>query len=69
MKKYNIKNYIRYKNDIALAIKRIKDKPWEEYNNREMIKVTIPEGYPTLNGKTRYKLPYYYYLIDANYYH
>ena len=42
MKKYNIKNYIRYKNDIALAIKRIKDKPWEEYNNREMIIKFLP---------------------------
>ena len=42
MKKYNIKNYIRYKNDIALAIKRIKDKPWEEYNNREMTIKFLP---------------------------
>ena len=42
MKKYNIQNYVRYKNDIALAIKRIKDKPWEEYNNREMIIKFLP---------------------------
>ena len=42
MKKYNIKNYIRYKNDIALAIKRIKDKPWEEYNNRAMTIKFLP---------------------------
>ena len=42
MKKYNIKNYIRYKNELALAIKRIKDKPWEEYNNREMIIKFLP---------------------------
>jgi len=42
MKKYNIQNYIRYKNDIALAIKRIEDKPWEEYNNREMIIKFLP---------------------------
>jgi len=42
MKKYNIQNYIRYKNDIALAIKRIEDKPWEEYNNREIIIKFLP---------------------------
>ena len=42
MKKYNIKNYIRYKNDVASAIKRIKDKPWEEYNNREMTIKFLP---------------------------
>ena len=42
MKKYNIQNYVRYKNDIALAIKRIKDKPWEEYDNREMIIKFLP---------------------------
>ena len=42
MKKYNIQNYVRYKNYIALAIKRIKDKPWEEYNNREMIIKFLP---------------------------
>ena len=42
MKKYNKQNYVRYKNDIALAIKRIKDKPWEEYDSREMIVKFLP---------------------------
>ena len=42
MKKYNIQNYIRYKKDIATVIKRVKDKPWEEYNNEEMIIKFLP---------------------------
>jgi RNA polymerase sigma factor (sigma-70 family) len=42
MKSYNIKNYIRYKNDVAKAIKRIKPKEWEEYNNEEIITLYLP---------------------------
>ena len=42
MKSYNIKNYIRYKNDVAINIKRIekkyKDKKinWEDYSRKEI---------------------------------
>ena len=42
MKSYNIQNYIRYKNDIAQAIKRIKTKEYEEYNNEEIITLFLP---------------------------
>ena len=42
MKSYNIKNYIRYKNDVAQAIKRLDDKPWEEYNRDELITKFLP---------------------------
>ena len=28
MKKYNIQNYIRYKNDVKQAIERLDDKPY-----------------------------------------
>jgi len=42
MKSYNIQNYIRYKNDIALAIKRIKPKKWEEYTNEELKILFLP---------------------------
>ena len=42
MKNYSILNYIRYKNDIKQAITRIKDRPWEEYNNREMTIKFLP---------------------------
>ena len=29
MKKYNIQNYIRYKNDVRAAVERLDNKPWE----------------------------------------
>ena len=28
MKKYNIPNYIRYKNDVKQAVERLDNKPW-----------------------------------------
>ena len=42
MKKYNIQNYIRYKNDVALAIKRIEKKELEEYNDKEITTLFLP---------------------------
>ena len=42
MKSYNIKNYVRYKNDIAQAIKRIPDRNWHEYNRKELTILFLP---------------------------
>ena len=42
MKSYNIQNYIRYKNDIAQAIKRIPDKNWYEYSRKELNILFLP---------------------------
>ena len=42
MKSYNIQNYIRYKNDIAQAIKRIPDKNWPEYTRKELTILFLP---------------------------
>ena len=36
MKHYNIQNYIRYKKDVEKSIKRLKNKPWEEYTRQEL---------------------------------
>jgi len=42
MKSYNIKNYVRYKNDIAQAIKRIQKKQWHEYERKELQILFLP---------------------------
>ena len=42
MKKYNIQNYIRYKNDVKQAVARLKDKPLHEYNREELITRFLP---------------------------
>ena len=42
MKSYNIKNYIRYKEDLKQSIKRLEDKPWEEYTRNELIIKFLP---------------------------
>jgi len=42
MKKYNIQNYIRYKNDVAQAIKRIPDREYYEYTRKELITLFLP---------------------------
>ena len=36
MKKYNIPNYIRYKNDLIIKLKLIEDKPIENLNEDEL---------------------------------
>ena len=42
MKKYNIQNYIRYKDDVARAIKRIPDKDYHEYSRKELTILFLP---------------------------
>jgi RNA polymerase sigma factor (sigma-70 family) len=42
MKKYNIQNYIRYKNDVKTAIERLDNKPWEEYDRNELMIKFLP---------------------------
>ena len=42
MKKYNIQNYVRYKNDVKAAVERLDNKPWEEYNRNELMIKFLP---------------------------
>ena len=42
MKKYNVQNYIRYKQDLEQAIKRIPKKKWSEYTRDELITIFMP---------------------------
>ena len=42
MKKYNIQNYIRYKNDVAKAVARLKGKSWDEYTREELTTKFLP---------------------------
>ena len=43
MKKYNIKNYIRYKNDVSISIKAIKKQDcFSKYTNNELKVIFLP---------------------------
>ena len=42
MKKYNIQNYIRYKNDVKAAVERLDNKPWEEYDRNALMIKFLP---------------------------
>ena len=42
MRSYNIKNYIRYKEDLTASLKAIPHKPWDEYTERELIVKFLP---------------------------
>lgn len=42
MKKYNIENYIRYKEDVRQSIERINEKPFEDYTRDELIIMFLP---------------------------
>jgi len=42
MKKYNIQNYIRYKNDIKAAVERLKAKSWNKYTRSELTIKFLP---------------------------
>ena len=42
MKKYNIENYIRYKNDLLKAIKRLPKLPLNEYNREQLTIKFLP---------------------------
>ena len=43
MKSYNIKNYIRYKEDLEKSIKRIPEKEYKDYTRTEFITIFILE--------------------------
>ena len=42
MKHYNIQNYIRYKQDLEVTLKRLKNKDWQEYTRNELVTVFLP---------------------------
>ena len=42
MKKYNIQNYVRYKNDVAAAVARLEGKMWDEYTREELTIKFLP---------------------------
>ena len=42
MRKYNIKNYVRYKNDVKTSVANIEDKLWNEYTRNELIVKFLP---------------------------
>jgi len=42
MKKYNIQNYIRYKNDVKLAVSKLQEKPLHEHTRHELIIKFLP---------------------------
>ena len=42
MKHYNIQNYIRYKNDVEVTIKRIGKKEFHEYTRDELVTTFLP---------------------------
>ena len=42
MKKYNIQNYVRYKNDVKQAVARLEGKFWDEYTRDELIVKFLP---------------------------
>ena len=42
MKHYNIQNYIRYKEDLEVTLKRIERKDWHEYTRDELIMIFMP---------------------------
>ena len=42
MKKYNIQNYIRYKEDVKQAIARLEGKMWDEYTREELTTKFLP---------------------------
>jgi len=42
MKYYNMQNYIRYKNDLEVTLKRLQPKDWHEYTRDELVMVFMP---------------------------
>ena len=42
MKKYNIQNYIRYKEDVKQSVARLEDKIWNEYTREELTVKFLP---------------------------
>ena len=42
MKKYNIQNYVRYKNDVEKSIKNIPKRKWVDYTRNELVVLFLP---------------------------
>ena len=42
MKHYNIQNYIRYKKDLEVTLKKIPNKNWKDYTRNELITLFMP---------------------------
>ena len=42
MKKYNIPNYVRYKNDVKSAVSRLPNKQWDDYTRKELTTKFLP---------------------------
>ena len=42
MKKYNVQNYVRYKEDVKKSILNIEGKFWDEYSRDELIIKFLP---------------------------
>ena len=42
MKKYNIQNYVRYKKDVEISVKRLPNLPLDEYTRKELIIKFLP---------------------------
>tara|TARA_B100001250_G_scaffold407994_1_gene429637 strand:+ start:1395 stop:2153 length:759 start_codon:yes stop_codon:yes gene_type:complete len=42
MKHYNIKNYIRYKEDLEVTLKKLENKDWKDYTRNELVMVFMP---------------------------
>ena len=42
MKKYNIKNYVRYKDDVKRCIESVKSKRFVDYNPKELKIIFLP---------------------------
>ena len=42
MKKYNIQNYIRYRNDLEVTLKLIPKKEFHEYDRDELVTTFLP---------------------------
>jgi DNA-directed RNA polymerase specialized sigma subunit len=42
MKKYNLENYIRYKDDVKKVVSRTPQKNYEEYTRDELISLFLP---------------------------
>ena len=42
MKKYNIQNYIRYKDDVKKAVAKLEGKMWDEYTRKELMVKFLP---------------------------
>jgi len=42
MKKYNIQNYIRYKDDVKRAVARLEGRMWDEYTRKELTIKFLP---------------------------